>query len=403
MKVLVLDMTHGGDIIARRFLAEGDDVTCVDVYHNCPAEKKAELAEMDVRVAESVPAGRYDLMVKPAHCPLSFMEGATADESISFSQAVGRFIEDTRFRIEVTGVKGKTSTCYLLAKILHDSGRRVLLHSSRGEGPWTDEGHRIERKVSIAPPYLMTLPAGDYDVVISEISLGGSGKADISLITNLAEDYGIAKNSMKASDAKKDIFSDGINIVPEDEVDLWSKWCDDLIGYGKRVTRLSEPRLGEGLRVSVDYDGVSEIVLDGSYISTEYLEAMDAALEVCHQMGVPRDTVLRSLESFKGVPGRGEILHDGDRTIVRERNPGISHLSVKRTMQCLFDMDALHDAMVLLDPVSRKVCDKMDAGAITEVVESYGVPITITKGDGERPAIPDDVRMLIELVKEGYQ
>lgn len=403
MKVLVLDMTHGGDIIARRFLAEGDDVTCVDVYHNCPADRKNELAEMDVRIAESVPAGRYDLMVKPAHCPLSFMGDAEAEESISFSQAVGRFIEDRRFRIEVTGVKGKTSTCYLLAKILHDSGRKVLLHSSRGEGPWTDEGHDIERKVSIAPPYLMTLPAGDYDIIISEVSLGGSGKADISLITNLAEDYGIAKNSMKASDAKKDIFSDGINIVREEEADLWSRWCDELIGYGRRVTRLAEPRLGEGLRVSVDYDGVGEIVLDGSYISTEYLEAMDAALEVCHQMGVPRDIVLRSLESFKGVPGRGEIIRDGDRVIVRERNPGISCLSVKRTMQCLSEMDALHDAMVLLDPVSRKVCDKMDAGAIKEAVESYGVPIFITKGDGERPAIPDDVRLLIELVKEGYQ
>ena len=403
MKVLVLDMTHGGDIIARRFLAEGDDVTCVDVYHNCPAGRKNELAGMDVRIAESVPAGRYDLMVKPAHCPLSFMGDAEAEESISFSQAVGRFIEDRRFRIEVTGVKGKTSTCYLLAKILHDSGRKVLLHSSRGEGPWTDDGHDIERKVSIAPPYLMTLSAGDYDVTISEVSLGGSGKADISLITNLAEDYGIAKNSMKASDAKKDIFSDGINIVREEEADLWSRWCDELIGYGRRVTRLAEPRLGEGLRVSVDYDGVGEIVLDGSYISTEYLEAMDAALEVCHQMGVPRDIVLRSLESFKGVPGRGEIIRDGDRVIVRERNPGISCLSVKRTMQCLSEMDALHDAMVLLDPVSRKVCDKMDAGAITEAVGSYGVPIVITKGDGERPAIPDDVRMLIELVKEGYQ
>ncbi len=403
MKVLVLDMTHGGDIIARRFLAEGDDVTCVDVYHNCPADRKNELAGMDVRIAESVPAGRYDLMVKPAHCPLSFMGDAEAEESISFSQAVGRFIEDRRFRIEVTGVKGKTSTCYLLAKILHDSGRKVLLHSSRGEGPWTDDGHDIERKVSIAPPYLMTLPAGDYDVIISEVSLGGSGKADISLITNLAEDYGIAKNSMKASDAKKDIFSDGINIVREEEVDLWSGWCDELIGYGRRVTRLAEPRLGEGLKVSVDYDGVTEVVLDGSYISTEYLEAMDAALEVCHQMGVPRDIVLRSLESFKGVPGRGEVIRDGDRVIVRERNPGISCLSVKRTMQCLSEMDALHDAMVLLDPVSRKVCDKMDAGAITEAVESYGVPIVITKGDRERPAIPDDVRMLIELVKEGYQ
>lgn len=403
MKVLVLDTTHGGDVIARRFRAEGDDVTCVDVYRNCPEEKKAGLREDEIRVVDSVPEGRYDLAVMPAHCPRSFLGDSDVGEVISFSQAVGRFIDDRRFRIEVTGVKGKTSACYILAKILFDSGRRVLLHSSRGEGPWTDHGHRIDRKVSIAPPYLMTLPAGDYDAVVCEVSLGGSGKADIALITNLAEDYGIAKNTFKASDAKKDIFTDGVDIVPLDEVEFWSRWCDHLTGYPQRVRAVSEPRLGEGLRVSVDYEGVSEIVLDGSYVSTEYLGSMDAALEVCLAMGIPRETVLRSLETFKGVPGRGEIIKEGSRTTVRERNPGISRLSVARTMKCLDDMGALEDAMVILDPVSRKVCDKMDAGAISEVVGSYGVPIAITAGDGKRPEVPADVKLLIELIKEGYQ
>lgn len=403
MKVLVLDMTHGGDRIARRFLAEGDDVTCVDVYRNCPADRKQELADLQVRVAEQTPAGDYDLAVLPAHCPRSFIGDANVSETITFSQAVNRFIEDTRFRIEVTGVKGKTSTCYLISKILHDAGRSVLLHSSRGEGPWTDDGHRIDRKVSIAPPYLMTLPAGPFDVIVSEVSLGGSGKADIALITNLAEDYGIAKGTLKASDAKKDIFTSKVNIVPSDEIEFWLPKCLYVQGYRRRVTKVSEPRLGEGLRVRVDYDGVSEITLDGSYVATEYLRAMDAALEVCSHMDIPRDVVIRSLETFKGVPGRGEILESDSMTVIRERNPGISHLSVARTMDCLDEMGCLDGALVLLDPVSRKVCDKMDAGEITKVVNSHGVPIMITNGDGQRPEIPEGTRLLIELIKEGYQ
>lgn len=403
MKVLVLDMTHGGDLIAKRFSAEGDEVTCVDVYRNCPADRRQDLVDLGIGVAESTPVGRYDLAVMPAHCPRSFIGDAEVSETITFSQAVNRFIEDTRFRIEVTGVKGKTSVCYLVSKILHDAGRSVLLHSSRGEGPWTDEGHRIDRKVSIAPPYLMTLPAGRFDVIVSEVSLGGSGKADIAMVTNLAEDYGIAKNTFKASDAKKDIFTDGINIVPEDELEFWIPRCLYVKGYRRRVRALSEPRLGEGLRVSVDYDGVGEIVLDGSYVSTEYLQAMDAALEICSFMDIPRDIVLRSLETFRGVPGRGEILNENGMTVVRERNPGISHLSVARTMQCLHDMQALDGALVLLDPVSRKVCDKMDADEITRVVNGYGVPIMITEGNGERPGIPSGTKLLIELIKEGYQ
>ena len=403
MRALVLDMTHGGDLIARRLLAEGYEVDCVDVYHNCPADRKEDLEGYGVRVMDGSPAERYDLATMPAHCPVSFMGDAEAAETITFSQAVNRLIDDRRFRIEVTGVKGKTSACYLIAEILHNSGRKVLLHSSRGEGPMTDGGHRIDRQVSIAPPYLMTLAAGAYDAIVCEVSLGGSGKADIALITNLAEDYEIAKNTLRASYAKKDILSDGIDIVPEEEVGFWSQWHDGIRGYRRRVARLSEPRLGEGLRVSVDYDGVSEIVLDPSYVATEYLGAMDAALEVAEAMGIPKDVVLDTLRRFKGVPGRGEILREGGTVVVRERNPGISALSVERTMACLDEMRALDGALVLLDPVSRKVCDKMDADGIRAIAERYGVPIIVTNGDGTRPDIPERTRLLVELIKEAYQ
>ena len=397
-------MVHGGDLLARRHQAEGDDVTCVDVYGICPREKKDELAGYDIRVADTVPAGSYDMTVMPKHCPMRFIGDADPGEIVTFSQDVKRFIDDTRFRIEVTGVKGKTSACYLISKMLFDSGRSVLLHSSRGEGPWTEDGHRIDRKVSIAPPYLMTLAAGDYDVVVCEVSLGGSGKADIACITNLVEDYGIAKNTFKASEAKRDVFTDrGRNIVLSSELDFWSQYHDGLTPYGGRVRVVSKPRLGEGLKVTVDYDGESEVTLDGSYIATEYIGAMDLALEVCHQMGVPRESVIRSLESFRGVPGRGIVTEEGGMRVIRERNPGISHISIGRTLECLKEMDALDGAMTLLDPVSRKVCDKLDRDQIERVVAEYGVPLVITRGDGERPEIPEGVRLLIEFVKEAYQ
>lgn len=356
-----------------------------------------------VVVTDSAPAESFDLAVLPIHCPRTFLDGCRFDKIIDFSQAVNRYIDDGRFRIEVTGVKGKTSACYLISKILHDSGRKVLLHSSRGEGPWTDDGHLIERKTSIAPPYLMTLPAGDYDAMVCEVSLGGSGKADIALITNLVSDYGIAKNSLKASDGKKDILTDKVNIVSENEAGIWSAYGHGLTTYGSSVRAISEPGLGKPLKVAVDYLGGTEIELKGTYVQTEYLEAMDAAIGVCSAMNIEKDALLHSLETFEGVPGRGEIIREGNRTIVRERNPGISAISVKRTMECLQGMNALGNAMVVLDPVNRKVCDKMDAPAIREIVESYGVPIAITDGDGRRPEIPSDVGVLVELIKEGYQ
>lgn len=222
MKALLLDMTHGGQILAPLFKDEGYDVTVCDVYKIAPESMLDSLRDIGVEVCVGKPTpGHYDLVSMPCHCPDIFLEGCTYDQRIWYSQAVNRFMDDRRFRIEVTGVKGKTSTCYMLAHILANAGKKVYLGCSRGSGPYTGEGHRIDTLKSIAPPYLLDLPEGDYDVMICEISLGGSGKADIACITNLLEDYGIAKNTRRAEEAKKDILTDKVNIVLESEKDIW--------------------------------------------------------------------------------------------------------------------------------------------------------------------------------------
>jgi len=192
-------MTHGGQVLAPLFKREGHDVTVCDVYRIASQEMLESLKDMGAEVCVGKPTpGHYDLVSMPCHCPDIFLEGCTYDERIWYSQAVNRFIDDDRFRIEVTGVKGKTSTCYLISHILAYAGKKVYLRSSRGSGPYTRDGLDLQELKSIAPPYLLDLPDGDYDVMVCEVSLGGSGKADIACITNLLEDYGIAKKSRKA-------------------------------------------------------------------------------------------------------------------------------------------------------------------------------------------------------------
>lgn len=70
-------MVHGGDLLARRHQAEGDDVTCVDVYGICSQERKEELRSYDIRVADTVHAGSYDMTVMPKHCPMRFIGDAS--------------------------------------------------------------------------------------------------------------------------------------------------------------------------------------------------------------------------------------------------------------------------------------------------------------------------------------
>ena len=400
-----MDMTHGGDILAEEYTKRGYHVVCADVYNIATEEQMDHIRSLGAEAYPLVPEGYYDLKIAPAHCPDIFADGSRWDKEMTFSEAVNQCIDDDRFRIEITGVKGKTSSCYILAAMLDAAGKKVFLHTSRGQGPFINGHHRIECKMSIAPTSLLRLPKGDYDVIIAECSLGGSGKADVAVITNLVEDYGIAKNTRRASDAKASILTDKVNIVLDVEKEMWSRYgSHELIGYGGRIKILKKPRFGEVLEVSVDYDGISEISLDGSYLSIGYIDSMDLALEVCKSMNISKEAVLKALSDFKGVPGRGEIIHDNGLTVIRERNPGISHISIRRTLDCLNILDQLNErTLIILDPVSKKVCDKMDIDQIRSVVESFGVDMIVTAGDGVRPDIPNGKTEIIEFIKEGFQ
>jgi len=127
------------------------------------------------------------------------------------------------------------------------------------------------------------------------------------------------------------------------------------------------------------------------------------ALEVCDSLSIPPEAIVEGLADFGGVPGRGEVRKDKGRWYILERNPGISHMSVRRTLETLNAMDALDDALVIIDPVSKKVCDKLDRDQIEAVVKEYGVDLIVTPGDDSEPDVPDSVKLVIRMIKEGYQ
>lgn len=280
---------------------------------------------------------------------------------------------------------------------------KVFLHTSRGQGPWKDGKHDITKNMSIAPTSLLRLPDG-YDCIIAEVSLGGSGKADIAAITNLTEDYGIAKNTRKASDAKADILTDKINVILEDEIDIWKRYGDrDFRTYGGNVKTENRPGLGTPLYISFDYEGPRHVTLDSGYLSLQYMPAIDFAIRVCRSMDIPADAVINGLKTFKGVPGRGEISLRSGMWHINDRNPGISATSIRMTLGCLKEMGALNKAFVIVDPVSRKVCDKLDAEEISKTAEEFGIGVHFTNGEDGAPKIPYGTDVLVTFVKEGYQ
>ena len=170
-------------------------------------------------------------LISPVHCPLNIKPDFTHHKAIKlilkeFKESKNNDGQSEKFSspnlsakdiknliIEVTGVKGKTSSMGMLKQIF--APYRPLILSSLGAEIFEDIGQKkesviIQKNISITPASIIETVklAEDYDYgpCIFETSLGATGMADVGLLTNIVEDYSIAQNKSKASIAKEQIF-----------------------------------------------------------------------------------------------------------------------------------------------------------------------------------------------------
>ncbi|MCX9073317.1 MAG: coenzyme F430 synthase, partial [Candidatus Methanoperedens sp.] len=223
-KVAVLDLTHGGTGIALRLRRLCGSVTGVDVYDTLSQEERADLENEGISVSRrALNAGDFEVLVAPVHLdpgyPMLLDAAKIKLPVLSHHDAVREILSGYDLKdktiIEITGTKAKTSTCILLAEILSRE-KNVISHTSRGVEDWSN--NKIIRKgLSITPASVLealdsAIEAGiDYQVLISEISLGGTGSADVGVITTISSDYMIANNTKLASEAKRQMI---INAKP---------------------------------------------------------------------------------------------------------------------------------------------------------------------------------------------
>ena len=380
MKVLVLDLVHGGEVLARAYAERGDDVTAVDVYRTSLAELRDGLDSMGIRVLEEAPAERFDLGVAPIHCPDRFFGASVCAERMTHHQAVGELSSFPFPVVEVTGAHGKTSTCQLMARMLADRGKRVLLLNSGGLSMVGAGGVRVLReKVSIAPPTILDISQGRYeaDVGVFEVSLGGTG-ADVSVITTIGDDYAIAGGTRRAFDGKVQMIRSarGTVVFPEEERWLW----EPHIPSGKTMTfgpgggvqlDIRDLSLGRPARLHIKAKGdTASAELRGGYLAPAYRTAFGAAAAAALSMGVTVEDIASALGSFEGANGRGEVTVEGENVLVRDRNPGVSASSIEWNLECL-DAYGCRDIGVAIEPVSLRVCEKLDLLAVRSAVEEH--------------------------------
>ena len=401
MKVLIVDMTHGGQLIASEFMKIPEfEIFALDIYSTMDSQTRYEFQVNGLKFIESLEdlkehkntgAESNFMIVAPVHCNIEYPVDMTHHE------AVGFILKD-RIKIpiiEVTGVKGKTSVVWILKEILKDFNPLVL--SSLGvevieDGEWKV----LKEDISITPASIiesLKLSEGyETGICIFETSLGGSGLADVGILTNMVENYPIASNTRVASDAKIQIFkSKAVACEISSFNSMYSEFMEKTNTFGnstdgKTQANLTASQIRFGL-VKTDFKiEIEDFKTSSNNIVNESLEVSTfapspyhvtnvlSAVCACLSIDVPMEKIKEGLNNFKGVKGRTSIEeHDGIR-FIKEINPGLNVTAVKKALLMMEDMD---NVGVIFGGKYGITCEEIDEKSVSDVLDDINEDIPL--------------------------
>ncbi|RXA16699.1 coenzyme F430 synthase [Methanosarcina sp. MSH10X1] len=428
-KFAVLDLTHGGIPIAKSLAGAGNEVSGIDVYGTVEPGILLELEEKHGIHSSKTPfpVSEFDFLVAPVHLDPAYPMLVEAREQgkivLSHHEVVGEILKgDSRLSgmktVEVTGVKAKTSTASLLADML--SGQfEVALHTSRGLEYWkAGVSSLIYKGLSITPGSILVAVEKVFeagfrpDFFIFEISIGGTGTADFGILTTLSQDYGIANNTVPASEAKLQLvrhakpgsillinsgaekalkvakttragiltFKDPFNT----EFSETSGQIADFVletGY-----RTGEPLTSSELSTSPGLSGsVVRLMRRGKEIFSAfprpgynilaYRTAFVAASAAALELGARREAVISVIERFTGLSGRMQEKEINGIFLIDNSNSGMDILSAEKALDyaLLKKKDEKKEGIILvLGEEASQVCEGLPPESVQGFVTKFG-------------------------------
>lgn len=218
--------------------------------------------------------------------------------------------------IGVTGTDGKTTTASLVYHILSSAGKKVALISTIGafvNGKEHDTGFHVTTPSSFAvQSYLRKAKDSGIEIVVLEVTSHALDQNRvfgipfaISVVTNISHEHldyhGTYENYVKAKTKLLNISL--TKIVNRDDISYkyiikhLGSYAKQLVTYGMGNSDVTEKIVGGPPKN-----------LHGEYNAYNFL----AAVAVCRQLGVDKDTIMSAAASFVFPKGRNEIVYDDD-------------------------------------------------------------------------------------------
>lgn len=417
MNILVIDLTHGGVKIAVSLAKKGKSVYCFDVYNTIKNIEKRMLDIYDIELIQLEDLEKFngDLkVIYPVHLPLTSDEIRQYNPNLNYTfithhEAIAEILKDWGKdinKIEVTGVKGKTSCVFMLKDILIDDN--PLLLSSLGALIYEDKKEIIlQKNISITPAntkecidlaYRLANPicGGEiknqiYNCAIFESSLGVSGIGDVGLLTNIVEDYPIAKNKSSASIAKKQVFKCDIVCCEKESLDKYYSTIKHEKINSFSLNDKTSNLYAENIDYSLDETTVNIVYKDiktknGELISGEmeiktfapgshHILNVLGVVETALSLNIDAGRIIDGLRKYKGISGRTNKKIIENSTIIEEINPGINTKAIEASINML-DNDPTY--IISIGGDYGITCEEIDEDAVANLINNLDEEIILT-------------------------
>lgn len=402
---LVIDLTHGGVKIAINLAKKGEKVYAYDIYNTLKIDEKKLLKNYKVELIQlkDINKLRNNLkVIYPIHLPLTHEEIKKHNPDLNYTfithhKAVKELLKEwgkNILKVEITGVKGKTSSVFMLKEILIDKNPLIL--SSLG-AIFYNNGKKslLKKNISITPANIketIDLANGkDYNLAIFENSLGACGIGDVGLLTNIAENYSIAKNKFNAAEAKKQIFDCNLVVCQKESLD---KYYSDI--HHEKINSFSLDDKNANLYLNdvnfsldktiMDLEYKDMITLKGERISGNFkVESFAPGLHhvsnvlgvvlTCLSLNIDKEKIISGLKKYKGIKGRTNKKTIKNSIIIEEINPGINTKAIKESINMIKD---LKNYYIAIGGDYGITCEEIDEKKVSEFLDTISNDIILT-------------------------
>ncbi|MEM0331996.1 MAG: Mur ligase family protein [Archaeoglobaceae archaeon] len=409
---LVVDMTHGGVVICEELLKRGCKVLAFDNHRTLKFYEVEKLKRWGVEVYDDENKIKIDdvdvIIVQHADPNLNLFNKAIeiGIPIISHARAAGIIIselKDSTKVIEITGTNGKTTVANMLAKILCDANFNVLIHDSlKTRIISSSEEKTLAEGLSITPAN--TIKAFrmaenyDFDFAIFEVSLGGTGAADVGIVTGIYENYRASffRNAFNSKLQMVYNMKDGILILNGDN-EISRRFFNAFFGTSN-IYGLKEGRELRVKRVDEKVDCIADALktCSGKELNCEFSFKLDKALfgsfQILNALGaiagalsvdLEPENAVKSIETFKGVKGRAIAEYKKRGVLVDCSNRGINVPAIISALDeaiILKKQGCFDGVIVAISGSEKAACEIIDVNRLSDELKSREIDFIALSG-----------------------